>query len=242
MGVKVLQRAMRLIGHQPEFLPWLGFFHKLTLGDTFMIVDNVQFKKKHFENRNRIRSVNGPLWLTVPVETHGRFEQHINQVVIDNRSKWQRKMLKSIELNYAKTPYFPDYWPFFSRVLSQERDLLAELNEELIRGCIDFLGIEVDIIRSSDLGVAAQGTNLIVEMCKQVGADVYVSGQSGKEYLDEAFVAASGIELTYQCFDHPQYRQIAEPFIPQMSVIDLLFNEGEKAGEYVRSAGTCQES
>lgn len=234
--------AMRLVGHQPEFLPWLGFFHKLTLGDIYMIVDNVQFKKKHFENRNRIRSRDGALWITVPVRTQGRFNQHINEVAIDNRSAWQRKVLKSIELNYAKTPYFTTYWPFFSEVLSGESEVLAEFNEELIRGCIRFLGIEVEIVRCSDLGVVARGTDLIVEMCKVVGADAYVSGQSGREYLDEDIVASSGIDIVYQRFNHPQYRQVAEPFIPQMSVIDLLFNEGEKAGEYVRSAGTCEKS
>ncbi len=233
---------MKLVGHQPEFLPWLGFFHKLTLGDTYMIVDNVQFKKKHFENRNRIRSRDGALWLTVPVETQGRFDQHINEVAIDNRSNWRRKVLKSIELNYTKAPHFATYWPFFSEVLGREREMLAELSEELIRGCIDFLGIEVEIVKSSVLGVQAQGTDLIVEMCQAVGADVYVSGQSGREYLDEVAVAASGIKLIYQCFDHPQYRQLGPSFIPQMSVLDLLFNEGEKAGEYVRNADTCEKS
>jgi hypothetical protein len=233
---------MTLIGHQPEFLPWLGFFHKLTLGDMYMIVDNVQFKKKHFENRNRIRARDGALWLTVPVQTQGRFEQHINEVSIDNRSNWRHKILRSIELNYAQTPHFSTYWPFLSEQLGREREMLAPLNEELIKGCIDFLGIDVEIVKSSALGVEAHGTDLIVEMCKAVGAEVYVSGQSGREYLDEAVVAANGIELVYQDFHHPQYRQVAEPFIPQMSVVDLLFNEGEKAGEYVRSAGTCEKS
>ena len=231
---------MRLVGHQPEFLPWLGFFHKLTLGDTYMIVDNVQFKKKHFENRNRIRSREGALWITVPVQTQGRFDQRIDEVAIDNRNPWRRKVLKSIEFNYAKTPHFEEYWPFFSAVLGREREGLAGLNEELIRGCIDFLGIDVKIVKSSELGVEAQGTDLIVAMCEAAGAEVYVSGQSGREYLDEEALAQSGVSLVYQVFEHPRYRQIAEPFIPQLSVIDLLFNEGEKAGEYVRRAGTCE--
>ena len=231
---------MKLVGHQPEFLPWLGFFHKLTLGDAYMVVDNVQFKKKHFENRNRIRARDGAQWITVPVQTQGRFEQRINEVAIDNRTPWRRKVLKSIELNYAKAPHFAEYWPFFSAALGRERESLAELNEELIRGCIDFLGIEVDIFKSSELGVDAQGTDLIVAMCEAVGAATYVSGQSGKEYLDEDALGRSGVSLVYQTFKHPQYRQVAEPFIPQMSVIDLLFNEGEKAGEYVRRPGACE--
>ena len=233
---------MKLVGHQPEFLPWLGFFHKLTLGDIYMIVDNVQFKKKHFENRNRISTRNGALWITVPVHTQGRFEQHINQVAIDNRSNWQRKILKSIELNYAKTPYFSEYWPFFAQVIGQERHNLAELNEELIRGCLGFLGIKVDVVKSSELGIVEQGTDLIVEMCKSVGATTYVSGQSGRDYLDEVSVAQAGIELIYQQFTHPTYQQMRTPFLPQMSVIDLLFNAGEKAGEYIRSAGTTEAS
>jgi hypothetical protein len=233
---------MRLVGHQPEFLPWLGFFHKLTLGDMYMIVDTVQFKKKHFENRNRICTRAGALWLTVPVQTQGHFDQRINEVVIDNRSNWRRKILKSIELNYAQAPYFSRYWPFFSNALGEDREMIAELNETLIRGCIEFLHIEVEIVKSSELGVSARGTDLIVEMCRAVDADVYISGQSGKEYLDEAAVKANGIELRYQSFSHPQYRQAGSSFVPQMSVIDLLFNEGEKAGEYVRNAGACEVS
>ena len=109
---------MLLVGHQPEFMPWLGFFHKLTLGDLYMVVDNVQFKKKHFENRNRIRTPQGWIWLTVPVHTHDRFTQAINQVAVDNATPWRRKVLRSIELNYCHAPHFNDYWPFFEQVFS----------------------------------------------------------------------------------------------------------------------------
>lgn len=233
---------MRLVGHQPEFMPWLGFFHKLTLGDCFMIVDNVQFKKKHFENRNRIRTPDGWIWLTVPVLTHDRFTQAINEVAIDNRSPWRRKILKSIELNYHKAPHFAEYWPFFRDAFSRDWERLAELNEVLIRECIGFLGIDVEIVKSSDLNISAQGTDLIIQMCKAVGADTYVSGQSGKEYLDMGLVAESGVGLVYQKFQHPEYSQISLPFVPQMSVIDLLFNEGRKAEDYVRMAGTYEGS
>jgi hypothetical protein len=212
----------------------------LTLGDMYMIVDNVQFKKKHFENRNRIRSRDGSLWLTVPVQTQGRFEQRINEVLIDHRSSWQRKVHKSIELNYRKAAHFSAYWPFLSETLGRRWQKVSELNEALIRGCIDFLGIEVDIVKSSDLGIEAHGTDLIVEMCRAVGADTYVSGQSGKEYLDESAVAAEGLRLVYQQFEHPEYAQLYSPFVPQMSVIDLLFNEGEKSRDYVRNAGSSQ--
>jgi hypothetical protein len=232
---------MRLVGHQPEFIPWMGFFHKLTLGDLFMIVDHVQFKKKHFENRNRIRTPQGWIWLTVPVHTHGRFTQAINQVAIDNGNPWRRKVLKSIELNYRQTPFFGAYWPFFEQVFSREWGKLADLNQVLIEGCLRFLGNDVKVVKSSDLGVQGHGTELIVEMCQAVGAGTYVSGQSGKEYLDVGVVGGRGVRVVYQSFQHPEYRQIAPPFVPQMSVIDLLFNEGEKAGEYVRRAGGYED-
>ncbi|MBI4489884.1 MAG: WbqC family protein [Deltaproteobacteria bacterium] len=232
---------MRLVGHQPEFLPWLGFFHKLTLGDLYMIVDNVQFKKKHFENRNRIRTPEGWIWLTVPVQTHGHFTQPINAVCIDNRTPWRRKILRSIELNYQRAPYFSDYWPFFREVFSREWERLTDLNEVLIRGCLEFLDIHVGIVKSSELKVQGHATDLIIQMCKVVKADTYVSGQSGKDYLDTQVVAESNIKLIYQAFQHPEYRQITPPFVPQMSVIDILFNEGEKAKEYVRLAGTYED-
>jgi hypothetical protein len=232
---------MLLVGHQPEFSPWLGFFHKLSLGDIYMVVDHVQFKKRHFENRNRIRTLQGWGWLTVPVRTHDRFEQPINQVETDERAPWRRKVTKSIEVNYAQAPYFADYWPFFSELFQRPWPLLADLNEALIRGCLDFLSIKPEIVKSSELGVEAHGSELIVAMCQAVGTKVYLSGQSGKDYLDPDVLDAGGIQVQYQAFSHPEYRQMHQPFEPQMSIIDLLFNEGENAGEIVRRAGGIED-
>lgn len=232
---------MQLVGHQPEFLPWLGFFHKLTLGEVFMVVDHVQFKKRHFENRNRIRTRQGWGWLTVPVRTHDRFEQPINTVEIDPRAPWRRKVLRSIELNYAKAPFFAAYWPAFSELLQRDWPFLGPLNEGLIRLCLDILDIRPKVVKSSELGVDSHGTQLIVDMCAAVGTRVYVSGQSGKEYLDAHLLKAGGVEVVYQDFTHPEYGQLHQPFIPQMSVLDLIFNEGENAGDIVRRAGALED-
>ena len=232
---------MPLVGHQPEFLPWMGFFHKLTLGEVYMVVDHVQFKKRHFENRNRIRTREGWSWLTVPVRTHDRFEQPINAVEVDPRAPWRRKVCRSIELNYAKAPYFSAYWPAYSELLQGDWPLLAQLNEALIRQSLDFLGIRPRVVRSSELGVDSHGTQLIVDMCRAVDTRLYVSGQSGKEYLDAAVLEEGGIEVVYQDFTHPEYRQLHEPFEPYMSVLDLLFNEGENAGDIVRRAGALED-
>ena len=229
-----MQKTLRLVGHQPEYLPWIGFFNKIYMGDQYMIVDNVQYRKKYFQNRNRIRAQNSWTWISVPVLTKGKFDQILREVRIDNALPWRRKNWRSIEYAYGKSPHFPDYADSFREVYEKEWDWLVELNETLIRLVLRHLEIDIPISRASEVGVTGQKTELIVSMCRAVGATTYVSGRFGKEYLDIQAVQEAGIELLFQDFKHPVYRQQFEPFIPEMSIIDLLFNEGPRAKDIVR--------
>lgn len=229
---------MLIAGHQPEYLPYIGFFNKLILCEAFVLVDHVQFNKKSWQNRNRVRTAQGELLLTVPVLTKGGFDQAINEVKINNNENWRRKNWQSIMLNYKKASFFNEHEAFFAEVYSREWELLAELNEAIIRYLAAQFGIEKQIIRSSELKAAGQKTELLVDLCKKMNADAYLSGTGGREYVDDAQMKAEGVDSRYTDFKHPVYRQLHEPFLPNMSVIDLLFNYGgAKSREIILGSG-----
>jgi len=227
---------MRVAIHQPEHLPWLGFFHKIGMADTYLILDNVQYRKNYFQNRNKIRTSNDWEWLTVPVRN--RFGQMIKDVAIDNTSEsWKRKYWKSIYYAYKKAPFFGRYSDTLKVLLDQEWPYIADMNTALISKFLEFLKIKPHILRASDMKAEGKGSNLILALCQEAGADVYISGISGKEYLDIEKFEAAGIEVIFQEFHHPFYEQLHEPFIPCMSCLDLLFNYGDKSIDVINGVG-----
>jgi len=242
---------MLVTGHQPNYLPYIGFFHKVSLADVFVIVDVVQYVKRGpfgWINRNRIRTPRDWIWLTVPVKTKGKFHQSIIETEIDNSTPWARKQLKSIERNYKNTKFFPEYFEFFQEIYHRHWVLLAELNEAVIRYIIGQLGIKTRIVRASQLGLNydspdadnkndSSATGLIVQMCRKLNSDYYLHGKHGQDYLDEEIMKQSNITSCFQDFQHPIYKQQYEPFMPEMSIIDLLFNCGDKSMEIIRRSG-----
>jgi len=222
---------------QPEHLPWLGFFDKVRQVDFVVLLDNVQFKKRYFENRNKIRTKEGWHWLTVPVITKGKYTQLINQVETDNTTHWRKKCWLAIHTHYGKAPFFPKYSSFLEQIYNKQWTYLVDLNEEIIRRIIQELGIQVKIQRASTLGITGKGTDLLLEICQKLNADTYLSGISGKDYLDESKFTELGIKVVYQEFYHPIYTQVYEPFIPCMSIIDLLFNHGDKSLDIIKGIG-----
>jgi len=223
--------------HQPEHTPWLGFFDKIRQADTFVILDNVQFRKNYFQNRNRIRTQQGWTWLTVPVLAKGKLGQLIQDTQINNAVNWQSKVWKSIFYAYNKAPFFDQHSSFLKQVYDKPWTHLADLNEEIIRYISHGLGIQVKIIRASTLSSTGKGTDLLLEICHKLEADTYLSGISGKDYLEETKFAEQGIKVIYQEFYHPIYKQLYEPFIPGMSIIDLLFNHGGKSLDILTGVG-----
>lgn len=227
--------------HQPEHMPWLGFFDKMRRAELFVFLDNVQYRHKYFQNRNRIRSSNGETWLNVPVLTKGKREQLINEVEIDTREvRWRQKCWASISLNYQKAPYFEGYRDFFQDLYEKEWHLLSDLNEFIISYIIRELGLTVKLVKASELQVSGIGERLILDICKEVGAKTYISGVSGiggrgREFESE--FSKEGIEVIYQEFYHPIYKQVYEPFIPCLSIIDLLFNCGENSLDVLKGIG-----
>jgi hypothetical protein len=224
--------------HQPEHLPWLGFLHKASLSDCFVILDNVQFRKNYFQNRNRIRTVSGASWVTVPVRKH-KLSTPINQIEITSIHRWTEKYWKTIDINYSKAPEFKKHRSFFKSLLQSDWDNLLDINMEIIRYLFEMFGINPQIILASSLA-NARGISgkLLLSLCKEIGATEYLSGISGKEYLDETIFHVENIKVMYQEFYHPIYQQVYEPFKPCMSSIDMLFNCGDKAGQLLKSTDT----
>jgi hypothetical protein len=224
---------MVLSVHQPQYIPWLGYFDKIARSDYFVFLDCVQYKPREFQNRNKIRTKDGWIWLSVPVVSKGR--QRICDCLIDNTFPWQRQHLKSLKVWYAKARYFKEYFPFFQEVYHKSWEKLTELNVHIINYILKQLSISKPIYFESQLDIASQKTERIIEICQKLKADNYLSGMGGKDYLEEEKFKEAGIRLIYQNFVHPVYHQQfmkeENDFIPYMSTLDLLFNEGQKARE-----------
>lgn len=223
--------------HQPEHLPWLGFFDKMRQSDVFVLLDTVQFAKDDFQNRNRIKTRNGPVWLTAPVYKKGKSEQLIINIEICNDRNWRNRCWSLIYQNYKGAPYFADHRPFFEELYARKWSRLVDLNTLVIQYLAEQLGLETKLVTASELGVYERGpTNVNLTICRLLGADVYLSGKYGKEYLDETQFAAHGIEVRYQDFQHPVYPQLWGDFLSHLSAIDLLFNCGDSSLEMIAQA------
>jgi len=211
--------------HQPQFLPWLGYFDKMRRADVFCYLDNVQYKKNEWQNRNRIKTACGMQWLTVPVRY--RFPQKINQVAINNAVNWRRKHLQALITNYRRAPYFDEYIDFFSAIYLTQWESLAELNLAFIEGFRKLLGFEdLTVLVASDLDLSDDPTLRLIDICRSAGADTYLSGRDGANYMDLEKFRRSGIQVVFQEFVHPSYPQQFGCFQPHLSVVDLLFNCG----------------
>lgn len=218
--------------HQPNYLPWLGYFYKIARSDIFVFLDNAQYSKSSFINRNKIKTSQGAAWLTVDVLKKGRFKQLINEVEINNDTSWSSTHEKTISQNYSKARYFEKYKNFFEDVYHRRWQQLVDLNEALTTLICDISGISgVKFIRASEINVRGQSTELLINICKAVGADTYLSGFGAKQYMDEKAFEQANISLRYYDFEHPTYHQLWGEFIPNLSIIDLLFNEGDKSLE-----------
>ncbi len=226
----------RVAIHQPNYLPYLGFFHKLSLVDTFVLYDTAQFSKNDFHNRNRIKTPSGTAWLTVPVSRPAL--RPIREVRISAATSWADRHLKSIEANYSRAAYFVSYRDELRIVFKKSWLFLAELNESLIRMLAKAWDFPVRFVRASEcLGVTeeASRSSRLVELVRAVGGDEYVSGPGGLDYVDPTVFGGVGLRL--QVFRHAEYRQLWGPFLPSMSAIDLLLNEGDRGRETIIRSG-----
>ena len=216
--------------HQPQYLPWLGIIDRVIRSDIFVMLDNVPYSKNYFYNRNRIKTTNGWCWLTVPVLFKGKFGTWIKDVGINNKANWREKHWKSILSAYNKAPFFKVYKEYFEEFLSKERIYVSEVSIESLILTLRLFGIDRKIVKASELQVKGSKEGLLISICKELGADSYLSGPDGIDYINLDVWRANRIEVRFQSFKHPKYPQLYGDFIPQMSAVDLLFNCGEENG------------
>jgi hypothetical protein len=223
-------RFRRVAIHQPNFLPWLGYFHKMASVDCFVLLDDAQFVKEGFVHRNRIKTPQGAVWIGLPVLTRGRFAQSIIDTEVASDARWRKKLVMTFQQSYARAPHANDYLPALEQAITQAGHKILEFNLPLLDFARRALGIDTPVIRSSQLdGIEGKSTERLISICKRLGAEEYLSGHGGKNYQDEVLYAEAGIQLTYVRFSHPTYPQLWGEFVPSMSVVDLLFNSGPEA-------------
>jgi hypothetical protein len=221
---------------QPTYLPWMGYFDLIDQADVFVFLEDVEFSKQSWQQRNRIKTSNGILWLTVPVLTKGKSGQMISDVRINHRSNDLEKHVKAIAQSYGKAPFVKSYIDELTAILSTPRDRLADLNMDLIRWFCAKLGIKTPLVKNSDLHVEGSKVERLINICRAVGAERYLSTPGSKVYIDEDNrFSPSGVDLVYQDYVHPTYRQLHGDFVPYLSVLDLLLNEGEGSLSIIRS-------
>ncbi len=215
---------------QPGYLPWLGFFEQIYRCDVFVLYDDVQYDKEGWRNRNRIKTVNGVQWLTVPVLVRFSDRPLITDIRINNEVNWRKKHLSSIKQSYGKAPFFKDYNGVFEEAYSRDWDFLIDLDLWLIMKLAECLGIgEKKILRSSDLPVQGERIERLIHLCKHFGADTFYEGAAGRNYIDRGAFLKQGVRVEFQDYDHPVYCQLYGEFVSHLSVIDLLFNHGRES-------------
>ncbi|MBI2654850.1 WbqC family protein [Candidatus Woesearchaeota archaeon] len=218
--------------HQINYLPWIGYFNKIKICDVFVFLDSVDYVKNNYMNRNKIKTNTGWCYLTIPIERR-YYRKPFNMVTLPNNADWADNHWKTIELNYRKAPYFNSYKDFFEKSYKSLPKILGEFNEKFIRHIIKLLDINTELLKSSDLNLDRElkKTDLLLEIVRRTNGVTYISGVGAKNYMEiEKF---TDVNLEFQNFVHPDYHQLHGDWIPYLSIIDLIFNEGEKSKNFI---------
>jgi hypothetical protein len=219
--------------HQPQYLPWLGYFDKIASADVFVLLDTVQYKKNEWQNRNRIKGPVGPQWLTVPVSS--RFGQRISEVKISNREHWQKKQRQAIVSNYGRSPSGPYLREFMEEIFARSWENLSTLNIFVVKKLLQILGIPTPVHVASELPPFPEGPDeRLIAIAHYFGADTYLAGSGGHNYMNLDMFAQSGITVRFQEYCHPVYDQLFTGFEPFLSVVDLIFNHGSDSLKILR--------
>jgi hypothetical protein len=221
---------------QSCYIPWRGFFDLIGRCDEYVMFDHVQYARRHWHNRNRIKTATGLAWLTIPVITKGRLEQTIDEVEIEK--PWTAKHWRAIELAYQRAPYFsrlaPTIHDWYERAANVKQ--LSEVNAIFLTEIARLLGVHTRFVRDTAYPAQGKKTERLLAIIRAAGADRYLSGPSAKSYLDEGLLADAGIAVEWMDYSgYPEYPQLHGPFEPAVSVLDLLFSVGPDAPHYIRT-------
>ena len=229
-----------LVISQPTYLPWLGYFRIMKEAEVYVFLDNVQFEARSWQCRNRIKSPTKTIWLSVP--THHESQSRISEVDIDNSKLWMRQHWNALKTSYGKAPYFRKYSPFFKSVFEREWMTLAALDIHIVRYIAEQLGLSPIFVQASKLGLEGKRTNLLLEICKMFSAERYLSSIGAKEYMKEDGAAKifeeANIKVGFLEFKVPAYPQLFGKFVPDLSIIDCLFNCGPDTLKIISNENT----
>ena len=221
---------------QSSYIPWKGYFDIINSVDEFILFDDMQYTKRDWRNRNIIKSPQGPIWLTIAVEVKGKFDQKIRETVVSD-PEWNTTHWKSIAHNYARAKYFFEYKDMFEALyLGCTEKYLSRINYRFLSAVCMILSIKTKLSWSMDYPLIEGKTERLIDLCKKAGATDYLSGPSAKGYLDEELFAKEGMGLSFMDYSsYPEYAQFYPPFTHQVSILDLIFNEGPNAKKYMLS-------
>lgn len=235
---------MRVVILQPGYLPWLGFFDLMSKADTFVIFDDVQYTLRDWRSRNRIKTPDGVIWLTVPVKAKGVRGKLVRDVAVDNTNHWQERHLKNLESFYKRARYFNEIMLLINDVYKKKYAFLMDVDMDLILAIKKYLSLESNITFSSEIPSISKKDEKLLSICKYLNATHYLSGNAAKEYLREKLFEDEGIVVEWHNYHHPYYNQLwlkENGFISHLSVIDLLFNHGPESAAIITGQKTMAE-
>jgi hypothetical protein len=223
--------------HQPNYFPWPGYFYKMLNADIFVLYDNIQieqYSQQAFVNRTKIRTAEGQQWMTCPVHVNG--SKLIKDVVLADDINWRTKHLKSIYYSYNSCRYYDEIYPQIEQLILFNDSFLADFNERIIRWVCNYLDINCQILRASDMDLKAFGaTERLIEIVQYLDGDAYLSGMGARTYQNDNLFIENNIKLIYSKFVCKPYLQRYQPFMPLLSVLDVLFNMGKESRELIES-------
>jgi hypothetical protein len=224
---------------QSNYIPWPGYFDLINSVDEFILFDDVQYTRRDWRNRNKIKSPQGPTWLTIPVHVKGKYDQKICETKVSD-STWPQRHWRSIKNFYTRAPFFNTYKAFFEELyLGCEEEDLSQINFRFLSALCDLLGITTCLSWSSHYELPAGRTERLVALCQQAGATDYLSGPAAQSYLDEVQFATAGISVEWMDYSgYPEYQQLFPPFESALSIVDLILNTGPEAWRYLKSFPT----
>jgi len=220
---------------QSNYIPWKGYFDLINMVDEFILFDTAQYTKNDWRNRNKIKTKQGLSWLTIPCRQESLSQKIMDTCVSDH--KWQKKHWSSIQQNYSKTPYFKQYKDAFEDFyLNSTETSLSQVNFKLIQIVNEILGIKTKLCWSSEFDLVEGQIEKLLGICQQAGADVYLSGPAAKDYFDESLAEKMNIQVEWMDYSgYPEYTQLHPPFEHGVTILDLIFNEGPNATQFMKS-------
>lgn len=221
---------------QSNYIPWKGYFDMINMVDEFVLYDDMQYTRRDWRNRNKIKTHDGLQWLTIPVKVKGNYFQKIKETIVIDK-KWQKKHWTALNLNYQKSAHFKEYQDIFENLyLNSDEEFLSEINYTFISEINKILGIKTKISWSSDYELSGGRSEKLLNICKQSGTMEYISGPAAKNYLNVKLFEKENIKVTWMDYiAYPEYYQLYQPFEHGVSILDLIFNEGESATKFMKS-------